>query len=245
MTVFTKRHCKESQHMFTQEEDVEAFALRKRGWTIAAIARHLHRDPKTVRADLTGRRQPGQRRSSVPDRFAPYLEYVHARLQEDPHVWATALYDEVRDLGYDLSYPRFTAALRRRQLRPHCEACAGVNGRPTIEIPHPPGEEAQWDWLELPGAPWGGEAHLLIGTLPFSSQSRGVFAESEDQEHLIEAIDGVVRRWGGTPRRWRFDWMAGVVSTASGRLLPSFAAVAKYYGVAIAARPGSPTAKVP
>ena len=44
-----------------------------------------------------------------------------------------------------------TRELRRRALRPHCEACAGVRGRATIEIAHPPGEEIQWDWLELPG----------------------------------------------------------------------------------------------
>ncbi len=219
--------------MFTQEEDVEAFALRKRGWTIAAIARHLDRDRKTVRGYLNGNRQPGQRGSSVPDPFAPYGEYVQARLQEDPHVWATALYDEVRRLGFERSYPRFTAALRRGQLRPHCEACAGVKGRPTIEIPHPLGEEAQWDWLELPEAPWGGGAHLLMGTLACSGQSRGVFAEGEDQADLIDAIDGVLRRWGGTPRRWRFDRMATVVTPGTGRLLPSFATVAKYYGVAV------------
>lgn len=219
--------------MFTQEEDVEAFALRKRGWTIAAIARHLGRDRKTVRGYLNGDRQPGQRASSGPNGFAPYAEYVHARLREDPHVWATALYDEIRRLGFDRSYPRFTAALRRGQLRPHCEACAGVKGRPTIEIPHPPGEEAQWDWLELPGGPWGGEAHLLMGTLAFSGKSRGVFAESEDQAHLVDAIDGVLRRWGGTPRRWRFDRMATVVTPLTDRLARSFATVAKYYGVAV------------
>jgi hypothetical protein len=35
-----------------------------------------------------------------------------------------------------------------------------VKGRVTIEIEHPPGEEIQWDWLELPDAPWGGDGHL-------------------------------------------------------------------------------------
>ena len=40
-----------------------------------------------------------------------------------------------------------------------------MNDRPTIEIAHPPGEEIQWDWLELPKAPWGGDAHLLAGAV--------------------------------------------------------------------------------
>jgi hypothetical protein len=44
------------------------------GWTIAAIARHLGRDPKTIRAYLDGDRAPGQRRSSRPDPFAPFAD---------------------------------------------------------------------------------------------------------------------------------------------------------------------------
>jgi predicted transcriptional regulator len=47
--------------MLTWEENVEASALRSRGWTISAIARHLGRDRKTIRAYLTGKRTPGKR----------------------------------------------------------------------------------------------------------------------------------------------------------------------------------------
>ena len=35
--------------MLTWEDDVEVHALRKRGWSISAIARHTGRDRKTVR----------------------------------------------------------------------------------------------------------------------------------------------------------------------------------------------------
>jgi DNA-binding NarL/FixJ family response regulator len=40
--------------MLTQGEDVEADALKKRGWSTSAIARHLGRDRGTVRAYLNG-----------------------------------------------------------------------------------------------------------------------------------------------------------------------------------------------
>ena len=56
--------------MFSTGEDVEAHALRKRGWSISAIARHLGRDRKTVRDYLEGRRQPGVRRRPGPDPLA-------------------------------------------------------------------------------------------------------------------------------------------------------------------------------
>jgi transposase len=187
--------------MLTEEEFVEATALRRRGWSISAIARHLGRDRKTVRAYLRGERQPGVRRRAQPDHFAVFEPYVRARLAEDPHLWGSTLYDEAVALGYPRSYVTFVRELRRRRLRPRCEACAGVKGRPTIEIAHPPGEEIQWDWLELPGAPWGGEAHLLVGTLSHSGKFRAVFAEGEDQAHLVAALDGVLRRLGGTARR--------------------------------------------
>ena len=47
--------------MLTHGEDVEAHALRSRGWTISAIARHLGRDRKTIRAYINGERVPGFR----------------------------------------------------------------------------------------------------------------------------------------------------------------------------------------
>jgi hypothetical protein len=128
--------------MLTQGEDVEVHALARRGWSVSAIARHLGRDRKTVRAYLTGKRQPGRRAAARPDPLALFVPYLMARFADDPHLWATALYDEVVPLGYGCSYVSFARQLRLAGLRPHCEACSGVAGRQTIEIAHPPGEEA-------------------------------------------------------------------------------------------------------
>jgi transposase len=214
--------------MFTGKEDVEATALREQGWSISAIARHLGHDRKTVRNHLNGTRVAGERTRSEPDPFEEYVPYLRARFSDDAHLWASALYDEVQALGFVLSYQSFTRGLRRYQLRPHCEACSGVKGRATIEIEHPRGEEIQWDWVELPEAPWGDDAHLLIGSLPCSGRFRGFFAESEDQPHLIEAMDGVLRRLGGNARRWRVDRMATVVDPKTGVIQPSFVPVAKH-----------------
>ena len=186
--------------MLTHGEDVEAHALRSRGWTISAIARHLGRDRKTVRAYINGDRVPGVRARSAPDLLEPFKKYLAARFVDDPHVWASALYDEVRRLGYQLSYPSFARQVRLAGLRPHCEACAGVKGLNIIEIDHPAGVEIQWDWFERRSAPWGATAYVLLGTLPHSSKVRGVLAEKMDQPHLIEAIDKVLRCLGGTAK---------------------------------------------
>ena len=219
--------------MLTQGEDVEVHALHQRGWSISAIARHLERDRKTIRAYVRGERRPGVRRRAGPDAIEAFAPYLRARFDDDPHLWLTALYDEVIALGYPRSYPTFVRGVRAHRLRPHCEPCHGVKGRLTIEIAHPPGEEIQWDWFERRRAPWGGTAYVLLGTLPHSGRVRGVLAGSTDQAHLIEAIDAVLRRLGGTARVWRTDRMATVIVPGSSDVQPSFAPVAKHYGVTV------------
>ncbi len=149
--------------MLTQGEAVDAHALRKRGWSVSAIARHLKIDRKTVRVYLSGARVPGQRKPAGPGRFGLFAEYCRIRFADDPHLWATTLFEEVRGLGYDGAYSSFTRGLRARGLRPRCEQCAAAGTpREFAVIDHPPGEETQWDWVELPDAPAWWE-HLSWG----------------------------------------------------------------------------------
>ena len=84
--------------MLTWGESVEAHALRKRGWSVSAIARHLDRDRKTVRAYLAGQREPGKRKPAGPDQFGRVAEYCRIRFADDPHLFATALFEEVGEL---------------------------------------------------------------------------------------------------------------------------------------------------
>ena len=151
--------------MLAQEEFVEVHALRRRGWSMWAIARHLGRDRKTVRAHLSGGRIPGQRAAAEPDPFGVIEVYVRQRLADDPHLWATVLFDEATALGYEQSYVTFVRKIRDRRLRPSCGACAGTRGRAVAIIDHPAGEECQWDWLELRDTPWGSTVFVLVGVL--------------------------------------------------------------------------------
>ena len=199
--------------MLPQEEFVEIHASRKRGWSISTIARHLGRDRKTVRAHLAGKRKPGQRRSAATDRFEEFAAYVRQRIADDPHLWGTVLYDELRGLGYSQSYPTFVRRLRNRALRPHCSACRGVKGQPTAQIEHPPGEECQWDWLELPDTPWQQKVYVLVGVLSHSGKFRAHLSERMDQAHLIRGIHQVLVALGGSARRWRVDRMATVLGS--------------------------------
>jgi len=223
--------------MLSRGEDVEVDALVKRGWTISAIARHLGRDRGTISNYVKGKVTPGVRRPAGPDPLAPFAAYVTARFGDDPHLWATALFDEVVALGYASSYPSFSRQLRLAGLRPHCEACTGVKGRESVEIDHPAGEEIQWDWFERRHAPWGATAYTLLGTLAHSGRTRGYIAEAMDQAHLVEAMDAVMRRLGGTARVWRTDRLATVIVPGTRDVQASFAPVAKHYSAIVAPCP--------
>ena len=223
--------------MLAQEESVEVHALRRRGWSMWAIARHVGRDRKTMRAHLSGEHAPGWRRPAESDPFDTFGAYVRQRLADDPHLWATALFDEVTAVGYGQSYPTFVRKIRNLRLRPSCGACAGTRGRPTVVIDHPAGEECQWDWVELRDTPWGSTAFVLVGVLSHSGRFRAWISSRQDQAHLVEGIDAVLRRFGGTARRWRVDRMATVLVPGTDRIQPSFVGVAKHYGVGIDACP--------
>lgn len=105
------------------------------------------------------------------------------RATGDPYLWASTLFDEVVELGYLGGYSTFTRALRRYKARPHCEPCKASSGRDVAIIAHPPGDEIQSDWVELPDPPaeWGvgANAHLLVGALAHSGRWRAVLAEAD------------------------------------------------------------------
>ena len=223
--------------MLTQEDDVEIHALAARGWSVSAIARHTGRDRKTVRKYLAG---AGAGRGASRRRVAWSRSATTstARFVDDPHVEATVLHRELVDAGFDRSYPTLVRELRRLELRPLCKVCQHRRGAAvTVEIAHPPGEEIQWDWLELHETPWGEPAFVLVGALSHSGRFRGVFCEQMTFGHLAEAMHRVLVALGGTPRVWRTDRMATIVNPGTDRLTVDAAQAAKHYGVEIAVCP--------
>jgi len=222
--------------MLTQEDDVEIHALARRGWSTSAIARHTGRDRKTVAKYLSGN---GLTRERAPSCLEPYRAYLEARFVDDAHVRASVLFEELVPLGFDRSYPTLVREIRELGLRPVCDCCKAGGVKVTVGLEHEPGEELQLDWLELSETPWGEKAYVLVGALSHSGRVRGVFADGQTFAHLIEALDGVLRRLGGTAKSWRTDRMATVVYPGTDRLRPEAAAAAKHYGVTVAVCPAN------
>jgi transposase len=223
--------------MLTEEDDVEINALAARGWSVSAISRHTGRDRKTVSKYLAGSRPV---RAPAPSCLEPYRPYIAARFEDDPHLEATVLHRELVDAGLGRAYTTLVGELRRLQLRPVCLTCAQRRGdQVTTEIDHPPGEEIRWDWLELAAAdtPWGEPAYVLVGALSHSGRFRGALCEQMTFGHLAAAMHEVLVALGGTPRVWRTDRMATVVTPQTGRITADAAALAKHYGAQIAVCP--------
>ena len=171
------------------------------------------------------------------DPFDGFEPYVRQRLAEDPHLWGTALFDEAKALGYGQSCVTLVRKIRIRELRPLCGACGGTRGRAVAIIDHPAGEECQSVLGASGRHPVGisrvraGRCAVAFGEVPSLAQHCG------DQAHLVEGIDAVLRRLGGSARRWRVDRMATVLVPGTDRVQASFVGVAKHYGVGIDACP--------
>ena len=98
-----------------------------------------------------------------------------------------------------------TRLIRARGLRPACVACSHVTARPNAIIEHPPGEQTQFDWLELPDPPqqWGfptKHVYLLVGSLAHSGVWRAVISPSMDIPHLLAAMTALLGLLGGLTR---------------------------------------------
>ncbi|CAM5551780.1 helix-turn-helix domain-containing protein (plasmid) [Streptomyces viridifaciens] len=217
--------------MLTGEEYINICALRSRGLSIAAIARILGRDRKTVSSYLCGKRTVGVR-SSDRDEFRRFVPYCRQRLQDDAHFQASALYAEIVDLGYTGGYSTFTRALRTHQLRPRCPLCQRPpRGRP---VRQDDAEEVRFRWFVFSGAPadWGStQACILVGRLIHSQRWSAALAEQIDPGHLADSVDRILRQFGGTGWRWRFDRTPAVHCQDDGELATALGKVAKHYGV--------------
>src|SRR3979490_960492 len=112
--------------MLSLEEDVEAQALCDQGWSISAIARHLGRDRKTVRRYLSGERELGQRKPAGPDPFEPFVAYCRTWLADDPICGRPPCSTSSPTWVIKAGCSTVTRALRRHQVRPHCDPLPGV-----------------------------------------------------------------------------------------------------------------------
>ncbi|ELB87305.1 hypothetical protein Rwratislav_40475 [Rhodococcus wratislaviensis IFP 2016] len=82
-------------------------ALGKAGWSVNAIAGQLGYSPTTIRSYLTGRKTPGVRTARTRLLTDALADYSRQRLTEDPHLRPNALFNELKELGFQASKATF------------------------------------------------------------------------------------------------------------------------------------------
>ena len=231
--------------MLSWEEFVLIHHLKKRGWSIRAIANHLGKDRKTIRrylydTDLV----PGERRS-VARLIDPYVNYVDARLEDNRHVAATVLLRELKELGFEGS--NRTLARHLESARPVCEECSAPEPAESVMMPHRPGT-AQADWSPFYWTPSGHDVEVKIELFAIElCRSHMVYArffERQSFAHLAAGHIDAFDYFSGTPKEIRYDRTSQVFRKGSDEPTAQFADFAAYYGLkAIPCVPGRSRSK--
>ncbi len=92
--------------MFTWEEDVEIHALKDRGIPISRTSPDTPERTAEPSATISTAPPPGVRTTTIPDPFEKFVDYIRARLLQDPHLVPITLFGGLVELGYLLSYQR-------------------------------------------------------------------------------------------------------------------------------------------
>ncbi|WP_232490805.1 IS21 family transposase [Mycobacterium dioxanotrophicus] len=166
----------------------------------------------------------------------PFVEYCRIRLADDPHLWASTLFDELVELGFTGSYPSLTLAIRNLgcdRIASRVSRSRAATSRSSIIRP---GSRLSGTGSSCPIHQHRGRLTGMptcwSGRWPIRAAGAGA-GPAEDFAHVVEAIEAVSIRLGGVTQRWRFDRMATVCHPESGRITAAFAGVAKHYAVAV------------
>lgn len=184
--------------------------LHREGWSIAAIARHMGLDRKTVRKYLNaGLQAPVYGpRAPRPRRLDPYRDYLKARVQAHPELSAMRLLREIRAMGYEGGRTAVTDYLQ--QVRPAVER--GYEHR----FETPPGQQGQADFAHFK-VTFAREPQqvrvvwLFTLVLGFSRYLFGRFVARQTLSELVRCHLRALAELGGAPREVLYDRMKAVV----------------------------------
>jgi len=208
--------------------------LRRQGVSIAAIARQVGLDRKTVRKYLERGLDPpayGPRRPRA-SKIAPFARYLRERLAAFPQLSGRRLHRELRELGYAGSYSILTEFLR--PMRP-------IEPAPfEVRFETPPGRQAQVDFAHFrtvftdqPGTErivW-----LFSLVLGHSRMLWARFVLHQDLPTLLRCQAAAFEALGGVPEQILYDRMRTVFcreDPTAGHIIynPTLVEFARHYG---------------
>lgn len=181
---------------------MEIRILRKQGKSLRAIAHEVGVSVNTVRKYLADDRAPQyQRRPPKASKLAPFIPYLHERIEAARPHWipATVLWREVRERGFAGSERLVRNFVRGfKPVRPD---------EPRIRFETAPGEQMQVDWIEFKRE----RLSAFVATLGHSRASYIEYVSDERIETLVACHVRAFEFFGGVPREVLYDNMKTVV----------------------------------
>jgi transposase len=184
-------------HMQCEEDWLVMHALHvHHGWSISKLAKEFGVNWRTAHryaiADAVPRYRPRQRPAELTEAQLAHLE---RRLGRCADLRATTLYRELRELGYEGSYPSLVR--RVRAIRPRDE-----DVDPVVRFETDPGIQAQVDWTDCGAWLVGTELrrlHALVEILGFSRMVAVRFALDTTRPTTLRLLVGGLTDLGGVP----------------------------------------------
>ena len=184
--------------------------LKRQGLSIAAIARQVGLDRKTVRRYLRGGLEPPayKRREPGPRLIEAFEAYLRERVAAYPELSGKRLLREIREFGYQGGYTAVTDFLR--EVRPA--------QRPPFErrFETPPGRQAQVDFAEFkvvfddePGVVR--KVWLFTMVLGHSRWIWGRFCAGQDLQTVLRCHIDAFAAMGAAPSELLYDRMKTAV----------------------------------
>lgn len=190
--------------MLNGETVMDIRALRRQGWSIRAIARHMGVSRNTVRRYLRKAGEPEYGpRPPMGSKLDPHKDWLTQRVRAAHPVRlpATALLPELRERGYDGGLTVLRTFLRT--LRP------AVEPEPLVRFETGPGEQMQVDFCTV--RPGRERLSAFVAVMGYSRTAYVRFVTDERLETLLACHEEAFAFFGGVPRRVLYDNVKTVV----------------------------------
>jgi transposase len=205
--------------MMTQEEYMDAKALRGAGWSIKQIAEHLGHHPATISKWLKNGGPPEKRSGGVQSLVIEeqWQKRVAELLSRNAHLQGSSVMRVLSSEGFTGSYSALTRYLR--SVRGPTRGVVSV----TMRIETNPGEEFQFDWSDCNHWArrwgWDHELHCFGCVLCWSRFKFWWFASSIDTPHTLEGLALFFEAIKGVPAVGRHDRMGQLGRSRGPRFL--------------------------
>lgn len=219
--------------MQSEEDRIVMHVLHaKKGWAISQIAREFGINWRTAQRYATAQTPPVYGPRSKPAELSPaHLAHVKRRLEVCEAIRSTTLLRELRDLGYEGSYPSLVR--RVRELRGPSRTIEEV-----VRFETDPGHQLQCDWADCGTWLVGDrltELYALVAVLGCSRMVALLFATDKTRPTTLRLLVELCAALGGLTEEILTDrdpaFVIGSLSNGKAVLAPEWIDLAETLGV--------------